>query len=307
MGQIVKSIVLEKALRADFMKKWTNTANPADVMDMIMETTSNSNKEKYGWLGETASMVEFKDSRQVRGLNDYDYEIPNKKYESTLGVDEDEIEDDQINGIQTRISDLASKAKSHPRVLFFEAILAGEVELCFDGVAFFSTAHKYNADSDAQSNLITGTKAGGAGVAPTVQEFIADFEKTVAAMQSFLDDQGEPMNEGDLKLKVMGSPLMNGLFAKAFNADQIDSATNTVKGAAAHMTTPRLSGFNWYLAETSGNVKPIIKQLRRDVRFRALEGQSEDGFMTGQFKYGVDYRVGFGYGLWQKMIKVKYA
>ncbi len=304
MGQVVKSIVLEKALRADFMKKWTNTANPADVMDMIMETSSSSNKEKYGWLGETASMVEFKDSRQVRGLNDYDYEIPNKKYESTLGVDEDEIEDDQINGIQTRISDLAAKAKAHPRKLFFEAILAGETELCFDGVAFFSASHKYTTDSDAQSNLITGTRA---GAKLTVQEFIADFELARSTMKKYLDDQGEPMNEGDLKLKVVASVDLEGILDKAFNADLIDSATNTVKGAASYMTSARLTGESFYLAETSGNVKPIIKQLRRDVRFRALEGQSEDGFMTGQFKYGVDYRVGFGYGLWQKMVKVKYA
>ena len=28
------------------------------------------------------------------------------------------------------------------------------------------------------------------------------------------------------------------------------------------------------------------------------------GFMRKQYVYGIDYRVGFGYGLWQKMIKM---
>ena len=35
-----------------------------------------------------------------------------------------------------------------------------------------------------------------------------------------------------------------------------------------------------------------------------MEGNSDEGFTSKKWKYGVDYRVGFGYGLWQKMIKV---
>ena len=60
----------------------------------------------------------------------------------------------------------------------------------------------------------------------------------------------------------------------------------------------------WYLADISAGLKPFVMQERRAVEFTQLEENSEKGFMSKKFYYGVDYRVGFSYGLWQKMVKV---
>lgn len=303
MGQIKNSIVLEKVLRTEFMKSFDNGENPADVMPMIMTTKSTSNSEKYGWLGQVPQLSEWKDSRKLSGLLDFNYSIPNVPYEATLQVDRYDIEDDQYGAVKVRIQDLARRAKTHPRKLFFELLVAGETGLAYDGVAFFSASHKYTADGSAQSNLHPGTKAGSI---PTTAELSADFIEARAKMRKFVDEHGEPFNEGELSLMVVASPDLEGVLDEVFGASLLSNSTNTLKGASKYMTSSRLSGADWYIVETAGNIKPFIKQERQAPEFGALEKTSENGFMHRTFKYGIDYRIGFGYGLWQKAIKVKY-
>lgn len=303
MGQIKGSIVLEKALRTEFMRAFENGENPADVMPMIMETSSTSNSEKYGWLGSVPQLSEWKDSRQLSGLLDFDYSIPNKHYEATLQVDRDDIEDDQYGHISVRVQDLARRARIHPRKLFFDTLLAGTTELSYDGVAFFSASHVYEVGGSTQSNLHTGTKAGSL---PTIAEFVDDFCLARAKMRKFVDEHGEPFNEGELGLMVVASPDLECVLDEVFGASLISNTTNTLKGAAKYMTSSRLSGADWYIMETSGVLKPFIKQDRQAPRFESLEAGSEEGFMNKMYKYGIDYRLGFGYGLWQKAIKVAY-
>jgi len=295
MGHIINPLELEKGLRADFMKSFNNAENPADVMDMIMKTTSSSNKEKYGWLGQVAQLIEWKDERVVKGLNEFDYEIPNISYESTLGVDRDDMEDDQLGGVKLRINDLAKRAKTHPRKLFYDALIAGATNLCYDGQAFFSTSHS-EGDSGTQSNLLTGTGS-------TVAQLKVDLNAAISAMRSYKDDQGEPFNEGEMKLKIVAPVALEGNLRELLNAQIISNTTNTLKGIASLELSSRLTDANdWYLINTAGAVKPFIMQERRKLTFEALE-KGEKAFMSKKFHYGVDYRVGFGYGLWQKAVK----
>lgn len=303
MGVVKSTIVLEKALRTEFVKAFDNGETPADVAPMIMETKSNSNKEKYGWLGQAPQMNEWKDSRTLKGLLDYDYEIENISYESTLQVDRDEIDDDQIGNIKIRIQDMARVARNHPRKLFFELLQDGEVGLCYDGSPFFSTTHKYTTDSVAQSNLYSGSIAGSI---PTPAEFAANFEEVRAGIRQLKMDNDEPANEGDLKLFIWASPDMQSVMDKVFKADQLNSSTNTLKNAADYGVTGRLSGNDWYMFVTNTNIKPIVKQMRQPARFEAME-KGEQAFMNKLLKYGMDYRIGFGYGLWEKAAKFKYV
>ena len=213
-----------------------------------------------------------------------------------LQVDSDTLDDDQLGAIRIRIQDLASKARIHVRKLFFEALVDGETELCYDGQPFFDASHE-EGESGTQSNIYTGT-----GV--TVALFSADFEGARARMKSFKDDKGEPYNEGELDLYVVASQDLEGVIDKVLSADLINNDTNTLKGAAKKIISSRLSGNDWYLGDGSGVLKPLIKQERKMPEFAALEGNSDRGFMSKRYLYGIDTRTGFGYGLWQKMVKV---
>lgn len=295
MGIVEKSIVLERGLRADFMKKYNN-GEPVLGQQFILETTSTGSDEKYGWLGNPPAMNEWKDTRKINGLASYNYTLPNKHFESTIGVDRDEIADDRIGGIKMRIADMATKARQHPWKLFIDALIAGTTQLCFDGVAFFSASHVLGKQS-AQSNLLTGT-----GI--TAALFSADFITARAKMKTYKDEHGEPANEGEADLYVVAHPDMQGVIDVVIKSDLIDGATNTLKGAFKPIYSSRFSDAkSWYLADASGELKPFIHQKRQDIEFGALEKDSDSGFTRKIFQYGADYRCGFGYGVWSKCIK----
>jgi phage major head subunit gpT-like protein len=294
-------VTLRKGLNAAFVKAFNNAENPADVMPFIMETTSTSDKEQYGWLGQSPSMSEWIDERKLKSLNEFEYEIPNKDYEATLPVDRNALKDDQLGNVKVRIDDLARKAKIHPRKLFIEALKEGETELCYDGQPFFSASHE-EGDSGVQSNLLTGT-----GI--TLAQLETDIDASEEAMLSFKDDTGEPWNEGEVKIGVVCHTSLKNKFIRLNTLDLINNTTNSMKGRISQITySARFDDKNdWYLGDISEGMKPIIKQKRQDPVFGALEGDSDNGFMRKKYYYGIDYRVGFGYGLWQKMVKTKNA
>lgn len=297
MGQVTNNLLLEKGLRAEFNRALENGERPEEVMPLIMMTQSTSDQEKYGWLGESPALREWKDERQLSGLNDFDYTLPNVDYESTIKVDKNVMDDDQLGATQIRVRDLARRALIHPRQLFFDALIAGDVDLGYDGVSFFNAAHAESGSN--QSNTYTGTGT-------TTAQFQADFIGARARMRSFLDDQGEPRNEGELDLYVVAPSSLEGVVDEVLSASLLNNTTNTLRGAAKKIISSRLEADDsndWYLMSGSGVIKPLIQQMRKPMEFVSLE-TGERAFMRKELLFGVDYRVGFGYGAWYKAVKV---
>ncbi len=301
MGQLVNPITLEKGLRADFVKSLAAAESPENILPAILQIPSTSNLENYGWLGQVPELTEWTDERKLKGILDYDYQIRNKDYEGTIQVDRNTIEDDQINSVKPRINDLAVRAKQHPRKLFLEALIAGSSALCYDGQAFFSASHSEGM-SGTLSNIISQT-----GV--TAALISADLDSAIVRMGSFKDDQGAPFNEDvmDKDLMIIAPMALKPVMERLFTAEtDAAGATNTYKGRVSRRvySTRFTDATDWYLLNVGGAMKPFIQQNRKAPVFGALEGSSDRGFMSKRYVYGVDYRVGFGYGLWQLAIKI---
>lgn len=300
MATIVNTVVLERGLRTLFVEAFTNAEDAAELAPYILETKSDGADEKYGWLGQSPSMVEWIDERRLKALNDFDYTLKNKDYEATLSVDRNELADDRMGAIKIRINDLAVKAKStHPRRLFFDALVAGSTQLAYDGLPLFSASHQEGV-SGVQSNIVTGT-----GV--TVAAITADLDTAILRMRSFKDDVGEPISEVDPQIGIISPLALQKTFRNINTLDYIgDGVQNTYKGQIKSIvSSSRLVDANdWYVVDISPGIKPFIHQLRQPVTFSALEAGSDQGFMRKKYAYGVDSREVFGYGLWQKIIKV---
>jgi len=298
MGIIASKLILERGLRTAFLKAYDNGEDPADIMPFVMETTSNAADEKYGWLGAVPQLTEWIDRRTLKGLRDFNFTITNRDYEATLQVHKNTLEDDQLGAVLLRVNDLANKARTHVRKLFFDKLLSGTVDLAYDGLPFFSASHT-EGDSGTQSNL------NGSGSGTTVAQLKTDFIAARSAMRSYKDDQGEPLNEDEMDLSVVIPPDLEGAFDELLIANEISSTTNTLRGAAKKVVSSRLTDVNdWYLISQSGTVKPFVRQIRQAVEFRQLKEDSDEGFHSKLFQFGVDYRVGFDYGLWQRAFKV---
>ena len=297
MGQIVNPVTLEKGLRADFMKAY-NATESTMLMNAAMKVDSSAASEKFGWLGQAPTMQEYKDEKIPKGLLDFDYTIKNVPYEATIKVDKFALRNDQLQGVQVRIRDLAARAKIFPAKLLMQLLVAGTSQLCYDGQAFFSNSHS-EGDSGTQDNLL-----GGSGT--TLAALKLDFETARAAMLSYKDDTGEPFYEDELgmDLLVVCSPTLQPRFAELFTAAEISGTTNVLKGAAKVMSSSRLTDADdWYLLNMAGPIKPLILQENMPVEFGALEGDSDEGFKRRMYLYGVEWYGNVGFGLWQKAVK----
>ncbi len=115
---------------------------------------STTKEEKYGWLGQWPGLREWVGDRIIKSLALHDYSIKNKKFESTVGVPRDDIEDDTY-GIYTPLMEEQGRAvKEHPDELVFALLKAGFTTTCFDGQFFFDTDHEVNGAS--VSNMQAG-------------------------------------------------------------------------------------------------------------------------------------------------------
>ena len=302
MGVVKDTVVTERGLRAEFVKAFGNGEMESRYESLIMRVSSDKSEEKYGWLADVPQLREWVDERKLSGLSDFSYTLANKSYEATLAVNRDELEDDQVGAIKVRIADLAGRAKTHPVKLIMDLMANGATTgLGFDGIAFYSTTHTLDKGVTVQSNKLTG-----AGT--TFANIQADFRAARTALRGFKDSAGEVINQGDLKLAIVCPPSLEGIMREVFIAERIQNGSSNVEvgqvAADNIHVTGRLSGNSWYINEISDGVKPFIVQTRRNITFNSLQDNSETGFMRKQFAYGVDYRVGAGYGLWQKSIKV---
>lgn len=102
---------------------------------------STTKEEMYGWLGQFPRLREWIGDRQVKSLALHDYSIKNKKFESTVGLLRDDVEDDTYGVLTPLFEEMGYAALTHPDELVFALLALGFTELCFDGQFFFDTDH----------------------------------------------------------------------------------------------------------------------------------------------------------------------
>ncbi len=293
---IIDTVALEKGLKTEFNKAY-NEAKQPDLMGITTKITSKSNLEKYGWIGDMPQLREWIGDRHVKSALDHDYTITNRDWESTIAVDRNEIEDDQMGIILPRIRTLAKRAKEHPMVLLSDLIVNGTTLLAYDGSAYF-------ADRTAPNdNLLAGTGT-------TEAQILTDMSTVRAAMMRFQDDNGEPL--GMQFDTVVIPPELIDTFTKILssatyitaNASGVDNVwKSTLKQV---IVNHRLSDVNdWYAFAADRPLRPLIYQERKAPEFVSLNKSTDpEMFMRKRMLFGVDYRGAAGYGFFQQAVKV---
>jgi phage major head subunit gpT-like protein len=124
---------------------------------------SNTRSNTYGWLGDFPRLREWVGDRVIKDMKETAYAIVNKKYESTLGVDRVDLEDDNLGVYRTR-----AQAEANAVISFFEQSVAalmrdGFTGLCFDGQPFFDTDHPVYPEADGTGDPESVSNIIGAG------------------------------------------------------------------------------------------------------------------------------------------------
>lgn len=138
------------------------------------KTTSNV----YGFLGKSPRFREWIGERQLQNMAAHGYTIVNKKYESTVVVARDDIDDDNIGIYSPLFEELGQGAAEFPDELVFALLKKGISELCYDGQPFFDADHPVFPNVD------------GTGTPKTVRNYYPD---AASGGQWFLMDTTRPI------------------------------------------------------------------------------------------------------------------
>ncbi len=130
---------------------------PADHMPITMEVRSTTRTEEYGWLGQSPAMREWLGERTLRGIAEHSYAIKNRKFESTIEVARDDIEDDHYGVYAPLFGEIGRAAAAHPCEMTFGLLKEGFETTCYDGQYFFDTDHPVNGESVSNSGGGKGT------------------------------------------------------------------------------------------------------------------------------------------------------
>lgn len=124
---------------------------------IAMATPSSTKSTEYGWLGAMPRLREWIGDRVIQNIAAHGYAIKNKRFEVTVEVDADDIEDDNIGVYTPLMEEMGRSAAGHPDELVFGLLAAGATTPCYDGQPFFSAQHPVGKKK--VSNIQSGAKA----------------------------------------------------------------------------------------------------------------------------------------------------
>lgn len=286
---------------------------PSFKDQIATEIPSTSRESRYVWMDRIPALREWIGPREVQSLISQDYSLKNRKFERTVPLDLDDLEDDQLQVFAGVPEELGVESKIWPDRLLAEAVEAGETALAHDGAAFFSTSHPIDTagviSTSVQSNLLTGSALS----APTLSTGRSQ-------MKQFKGRDGNPLGVGSRgKLLLMVPTALESTAMALANAEMIAPSlafagnaaggyqSNVLRGSIDVLVNPYLTVQDaWYLLDTSRPIKPFIWQLRKAPKFTWKNRPEDDNvFFTNTALYGVDARGAAGYGLYFLALKGK--
>lgn len=266
---------------------------------LATESPSTTATNEYGWIAQQVKLREWLGPRVAQNLAEHRYTLRNKKFEGTVRVSRDDIEDDNLGMYKSmHIPQLAQAAKKHPDELLAALLTANPT--AFDGKALFASDHPtYDKAGTTYDNDYS------------LDLDATNFNTVWSAMSAYTGEDGNPIGVtpnllvvGPLlkkaALELMQSTTIVQTIQNVAGSENVGAAAveNMLKGWADVLVIPELSGTKWYLADVTKPVKPFIHQTRTSPEFVSQEDpQSARVFELDEFTYGVRVRRAMGVSL----------
>jgi phage major head subunit gpT-like protein len=260
---------------------------------LATQVSSTTASTRYGWIAQQLALREWTGPRLAQNLSEHQYTLTNRKFEGTVEIDRDQIEDDNLGMYSSLIvPQLAAATKKHPDQLLKELIQSNPT--CYDGGALFHDSHpNYNATGTGATtydNLFASTALSA-----------DNFHTVWTTMASYIGEDGNPLGvmpnalivPPQLKrtaLEIVTANVTGRVYGSNTAAAAID---NVMKGWADVIVIPELAneGTTWYLADLSKPIKPFLWQVRRAPEFVSRDNMADPKvFDQEKFTYGVSHR-----------------
>lgn len=248
---------------------------------------SSTATTRYGWLAQQVVLREWVGQRVALNLAERTTVVANRKFEGTIQIGRDQLEDDNLGMYSgALVPQLAQAAKKHPDQLFVSLLAANAVG--YDGVALFNGAHPNFNTSGSGATTYSNTNS---------LALSADNFNTVwSAMAGYLGEDGQPL--GIMPNLLIVPPQLKKTALEILNASltvgsNVAGGSNVLQGWADVLVMPELAGSatQWYLADVSKPIKPFAYQIRRAPEFVSRDQLTDPKvFEQEVFTYGCSYR-----------------
>lgn len=229
------------AIRTGFNTSYKRGLGQAQTRyGQIATTVPSSTKEtRYGWLGKMPNMRNWIGERVVQGLAEHDYSIKNEDFELTIGVDRNDIKDDNLGIYDPMFVEMGESVAAHPDILSFRALSDGFTKPCYDGQNFFDTDHPVlDANGDATTVANTDGGTGPAWFLMSTQRALKPiiFQDREKPVFTAMDDPKDPrvfMNKEFIYGTDARYNVGYGFWQMAWGSKQPLTAANYAKARAA--------------------------------------------------------------------------
>ncbi|GBR09498.1 Mu-like prophage major head subunit gpT family protein [Gluconobacter frateurii] len=155
---------LDVGVRTQFNQFLQTAPSMFKTISMVIPSTSRANF--YPKLDEIPGLREWLGDRVIHSMKTGGFSIENKTFEGTIGIDRDDIDDDQFGIFNIGVQQLGKNAGDFPDLLVFGLLKKGTTTKCWDGQNFFDTDHETsdaNGDTISYANISTpqGTETAG--------------------------------------------------------------------------------------------------------------------------------------------------
>lgn len=148
---------LRTQVRAEFQQAYDGMLAQSFYRTVAMVAPSNTASNTYDWLGDFPDLREWVGDRVIKDIKENAYQISNRLYEGTIGIQRTAIEDDTVGTLAARIRNMGQSAARHPEKMIASLMIAGTSTLCYDGQFFFDTDHPVAANHDGTGAVTTAS------------------------------------------------------------------------------------------------------------------------------------------------------
>lgn len=268
-------------------------AAPSQWQETTMLVPSGSSQNDYAWLSRFPRMRKWLGDKVIKSLAAFKYTIVNDDWETTVEVDRNDIEDDQIGIYAPMAQEAGFSSKQLPDEIDADLKNGAFAGTCYDGQYFYDTDHPVAGAS-------VSNKGTAALSAATTAAAAASYGAARTTIMSITDDEGRPLALIPDVLEV--PPALEATARLLCESDKLtDQSPNPYKGTARVLVNPRLtSSTAWFLHVTNRPLKPFVFQRRKAPVFVSQTDMNADNvFMRKNYLFGAEARCAGGYGLWQ--------
>jgi len=258
------------------------------ISDPLWETVpSTSNANVYSWLKHIPGYKEWFNGqpRVIRNVESTQFTVANRKFEDTIAISVDEVEDNQLGQYNGIARSMGAEGMLLKDELIFELFNnAFTTALTYDGLSICNAAHK--------AGLSTINNTATAALSST------SFEAAIATIENYKYkadkySEAKPLTKM-MELCLVIPPALRPTAENIVNVQRLaDGADNYLYKRADLLISPYLTNATqWFLVNKGAPNKPFFVQDRKPLEFRELNpSNSDQSIMFDEFVYAGKCRL----------------